>query len=85
MNLTAEQHQQLSQGRPVEVEVDGEPCVLLTRHAFDRVKGSDVEASTVAGGHGSASDLIGAWRTDSVPTDAEIEQILEEERIKKHA
>jgi len=35
--------------------------------------------------HGTLSDLIGAWKTDHVPTDDEIERILEEERIRKHA
>jgi hypothetical protein len=85
MNLTARQHHQLKLGKPVEVDVDGEPCVLLTRHAFDRVKGSEVEASNAAGDHASVSDLIGAWRTDGGPTDEEIERILEEERIRKHA
>jgi hypothetical protein len=85
MHLTAEQQQQLSQGKPVEVDVGGELCVLLTRQAFERVKGSNVEASPVAGDRASVVDLIGAWRTDSVPTDDEIERILEEERIRKHA
>lgn len=30
------------------------------------------------------SDLIGAWKTQPVPTDDEIERILEEERIRKY-
>jgi hypothetical protein len=32
----------------------------------------------------SAVDLIGLWKTDRPPTDEEIDQILEEERLRKH-
>jgi hypothetical protein len=34
---------------------------------------------------GSAAELIGLWKTDRPPTDEEIDQIIEEERLKKHA
>jgi hypothetical protein len=32
----------------------------------------------------SAADLIGLWRTEPTPTDEEIEQIVEEEKLRKH-
>lgn len=102
MNLTTEQQQQLSRGEPVEVEVGGEQCVLLTRQALERVTSPGCDASpwtagemdrlaaeagnAVAGSEsGTLSDLIGAWRTTPAPTDDDIEWILEEERIRKHA
>jgi hypothetical protein len=31
-----------------------------------------------------AADLIGFWRTDRPPTDEEIDQIVEEERLRKY-
>ena len=33
---------------------------------------------------GSPGDLIGAWKVANPPSDAEVEQILEEERQRKH-
>ena len=45
MQLTTQQQQQLSQGQPVELSVDGEECVLLTRQAFERVTGFNDDAS----------------------------------------
>jgi|GEM_PF-3433178 len=43
MNLTTQQ--QLAKGEPVELEIDGEQCVLLTRQTFERVTSSELDAS----------------------------------------
>jgi hypothetical protein len=32
----------------------------------------------------SAAGLIGLWKTDRPPTDEEIDQLVEEERLRKH-
>jgi len=86
MNLTTQQQQLLVQGKPVEVDVAGEKCVLLTRRAFERVAlAAEGGAAGVEAKSGRLSDLIGAWRTASMVTDDDIQRILEEERIRKHA
>ena len=43
MKLSSDQQQDLAEGQPVKVIVDGRNCVLLTRQAFERVKDRDYD------------------------------------------
>jgi hypothetical protein len=46
MDLTPQQHERLAQGELVELDVDGQKCVLLTQQAYQRVQGGgDYDAS----------------------------------------
>lgn len=66
MILTTKQLQQLAQGQPVEVEIGGERCVLLTRKAFERVTSSEYDTSPWSV---EEMDLLAAEATELVSGD----------------
>lgn len=45
MDLTAEQQQRLTAGQPIDVQIAGEDCVVITRSAYERSMGDDVDTS----------------------------------------
>ena len=63
---------------------DWPPCDRLAL-ASKIVQSLETEDSAAKREQPSLSNLIGAWQTDRIPTDEEIERILEEERMRKHA